>query len=122
MNLLAFSRLLFDSNITKSEVEAVAAIRTPGTVITESMVEDVESFRRKQRVILRKSHLIDLFQRGRERFGEIMPYVAASIGAIPEPERLEELLTRMNQYENWEELLDSLRPPEKTTTVTGDNS
>ena len=84
------------------------------------MVEAVESFRRKQRVILRKSHLIDLFQRGRERFGEIMPYVAASIGAIPEPERLEELLTRVHQYESWEELLASLRPSANPTTVIGD--
>jgi hypothetical protein len=108
MDLFKFFQIASDSNISKGEVEALAGLLS-GSNITKSEGEAVESFLDKQRVVLREFHMSELFQRGRERFGEPASDVSEAIEAIPDPERLEELLKRVRNFESWEELLAS--PP-----------
>jgi hypothetical protein len=62
-----------------------------------------------------KIKMSELFQLGRERFGEPEPGVDAAIELFTSTERLVELIARVRDYESWEELLFSPRRPAMTS-------
>jgi hypothetical protein len=82
MNMFRFFQIASESGITRSEVEAFAAFLDrshAGVSVQDVDVRALVSFLDKYQATYRKIKMSDLFQLGRERFGEPEPGVDAAI-------------------------------------------